>query len=305
MVCSFPTCSKCAVVDRPRCVLLLLLLCSLFGGCKEHKLAGDIQAVQREMELVLHVELPANVTLGYVEYSLSVAALEGTLREGRMDVGWAAALTKSLRHLPGTGSYRIELHADSLDAKHRCAGEVEVEVADWRTETTVPMHCSPATGVGQDARAGEERGRDGGLAGGAPGQVEVDAGQAMAAAEPSRDGAARDPVCGNGILEEGEVCDDGTGSNGDVCKDDIAAAGDCTFNVCGDGVVLEGAEGCDDGNRTNQDACKDNPAEGGDCSPNLCGDGVINPDQEECDDGPDNGARRGSPCRADCTLRTP
>jgi uncharacterized delta-60 repeat protein len=61
-------------------------------------------------------------------------------------------------------------------------------------------------------------------------------------------GSAAEPVCGNGVVEEGEVCDDGEASA--TCDPD------CTAVECGDQVVNAAAgEACDDGNTENDDAC--------------------------------------------------
>jgi cysteine-rich repeat protein len=61
------------------------------------------------------------------------------------------------------------------------------------------------------------------------------------------------PVCGDGVLDQGEACDDGNVAAGDGCN----AA--CTIEeapvaVCGNGTVEVG-EQCDDGNVTDGDAC--------------------------------------------------
>lgn len=63
----------------------------------------------------------------------------------------------------------------------------------------------------------------------------------------------QDPVCGNGIVEDGEACDDGNDVAGDGCE------ANCTDSPvvgpkCGDGVVEEG-EVCDDGNTADGDSC--------------------------------------------------
>lgn len=55
-----------------------------------------------------------------------------------------------------------------------------------------------------------------------------------------------EPICGNGIVETGELCDDGNKVDSDEC------ANDCTR--CGNGVVDEGEE-CDDGNHVGHDDC--------------------------------------------------
>ncbi|MFH1366501.1 MAG: DUF4215 domain-containing protein [Patescibacteria group bacterium] len=60
------------------------------------------------------------------------------------------------------------------------------------------------------------------------------------------------PVCGNDILESGEVCDDGNASNDDACLNSCASA------TCGDGYTEAGVEDCDDGNASNEDACLNN-----------------------------------------------
>ena len=95
------------------------------------------------------------------------------------------------------------------------------------------------------------------------------------------------PVCGNGVVEATEACDDAGESS--TCNDD------CSFSVCGDGVLnVTAAEACDDGalnSDTRADACRT------DCSLPVCGDGVVD-SGEACDDGVNDG----SACAPDCTL---
>jgi MYXO-CTERM domain-containing protein len=81
-----------------------------------------------------------------------------------------------------------------------------------------------------------------------------------------------EPVCGNGVVEDGELCDDANTEDGDSCPADCGAA-----SVCGDGQVT-GNEVCDDGNTMDGDSC---PA---DCG--LCGNGVCDPGEtpEMCPD---------------------
>ena len=113
-------------------------------------------------------------------------------------------------------------------------------------------------------------------------------------------------VCGNGILEPGEVCDDGNRISGDGCSYDCLSnetcgngyidyvtgelcddgntidgdgcEHDCKFPGCGNGI-LDPGEVCDDGNRVDGDGCSR------DCMSNeTCGNGIRDPG-EECDDG--------------------
>ncbi len=57
------------------------------------------------------------------------------------------------------------------------------------------------------------------------------------------------PICGNGLVEDGEACDDGDTTDGDACTNA------CKVARCGDGIVRDGAEECDDGNDVNDDGC--------------------------------------------------
>lgn len=87
-----------------------------------------------------------------------------------------------------------------------------------------------------------------------------------------------DPVCGNGIVQEGEACDAGPG-NSDTASD--ACRIDCTLPFCGDGTAdTAGGEECDDGDLTDLDGCN------GSCELEICGDGIVNNQPSEtCDDG--------------------
>ena len=140
------------------------------------------------------------------------------------------------------------------------------------------------------------------------------------------------PICGDGVVQTGEVCDDGKndGSYGSClpgCKGRGAYCGDakvttppeecddgsnlvtyggttkkcgpgCKFSrYCGDSITSDGEE-CDEGplNGTGYPhctaACKQGP---------RCGDGLKN-GPEECDNGLLNGTS-GDPCSATCKLR--
>jgi len=95
-------------------------------------------------------------------------------------------------------------------------------------------------------------------------------------------------VCGNGIVEEGEVCDDGNIVSNDGCS------GRCeSEEKCGDGAVQAAmGEICDDGNDDNTDTCRN------DCQPPKCGDGFVQPG-EVCDDG---NILDGDRCPANCQI---
>jgi cysteine-rich repeat protein len=84
-------------------------------------------------------------------------------------------------------------------------------------------------------------------------------------------------VCGNGVLETGEMCDDGNATPGDGCT------ATCTREAhCGDGD-MGGTEVCDDGNNRSGDGCRS------DCMSNeTCGNGIIDFARGEICDGTAN-----------------
>jgi len=90
--------------------------------------------------------------------------------------------------------------------------------------------------------------------------------------EPEPPTPEPDPVCGDGLVGEGEDCDDaGPSTDCDV---------DCTFAECGDGLANEVAgEECDD---AGESALCDS-----DCSLAECGDGLVNEAAGEACDLPD------------------
>ena len=95
-------------------------------------------------------------------------------------------------------------------------------------------------------------------------------------------GAPCTSICGDGIVVGSEECDTMTAS--------ATCDADCTFAVCGDGVVnMAASETCDDGMETA--SCD------ADCTAPACGDGVLNTSAgETCDDGGESAA-----CDTDCT----
>ncbi len=77
------------------------------------------------------------------------------------------------------------------------------------------------------------------------------------------------PVCGNGMIDAGELCD-GANLGGQTCSSlgftggTLACSTNCTYNTnncsagaCGDGIVQAG-EACDDGNLADNDGCSSN-----------------------------------------------
>ena len=101
-------------------------------------------------------------------------------------------------------------------------------------------------------------------------------------------------VCGDGVIEGGEVCDDSNTVDDDGCSSN------CIPEVCGDAILENNGvfpdEECDDGNTTDDDGCQ------GDCScdPNGCGNGVVTEQcGEQCDDG---NTIDDDLCANDCTL---
>ncbi len=161
------------------------------------------------------------------------------------------------------------------------------------------------------------------------GQSCVDVRDCAALADAGKDSgscvvSAKAPLCGDGILDMGEVCDDGNPNGGDGCAADCKTVEAnyvcptpnkaCVYTVvCGDGKI-QGLETCDDGNKAGGDGCSGTnanpmlscqleagwvcPVAGGRCNAKLCGDG-IRAGNEECDDGANAPA---DGCSPTCTL---
>jgi fibro-slime domain-containing protein len=129
------------------------------------------------------------------------------------------------------------------------------------------------------------------------------------------------PVCGNGVVEEGESCDDNNSVPGDgcsgLCRVDpnyiCSTPGQpCTLNVvCGDGKI-GGSEACDDHNKTSGDGCTADctaveanfacPTPGQACVPSttpaVCGNGIVET-AESCDD---HNTASSDGCSSSCQL---
>ena len=91
----------------------------------------------------------------------------------------------------------------------------------------------------------------------------------------------------DGVLDPGEECDEEGQTE--------ACDADCTFAVCGDGVLnTQAGEVCDDGNTDEGDGCD------GLCQnvTAVCGDGLVEL-PETCDDG---NVADGDGCDASCQL---
>ena len=93
-------------------------------------------------------------------------------------------------------------------------------------------------------------------------------------------------VCGDPVLDPGEICDDGNLVDGDGCDSN------CTFTACGNGIPTAG-EQCDDGNAIEGDGCDSN------CRVTACGNGITSPG-EQCDDG---NLVSGDGCDSNCTVQ--
>jgi fibro-slime domain-containing protein len=127
------------------------------------------------------------------------------------------------------------------------------------------------------------------------------------------------PVCGDGLLDPGEVCDDGNTVAGDGCistcqqlEADFVCptpGSACVSTVkCGDGKI-GGEEKCDDNNTKDSDGCSAMcqveagwacPVVGDRCVAAKCGDGII-AGTEQCEDGNATPAD-GDGCSATCQL---
>lgn len=112
-------------------------------------------------------------------------------------------------------------------------------------------------------------------------------------------GACRSSICGNGVVEYGEVCDDGNDIDTDACTNS------CEPEMCGDGIVASD-EDCDDPSAATScpygtASCMicDATCHQIDATGNVCGDGVVATPDEVCDDGNTNAC---GTCNAACRV---
>jgi fibro-slime domain-containing protein len=197
-------------------------------------------------------------------------------------------------------------------------GGLSIAVAACGSSTNPPGDTSMFGGGGDDASPGAT-----GEGGTAPGDdsgpaisvIPMDAAAgddssvtvtADACAGDACDDTTTTVICGDGIIEPGELCDDGNASAGDGCSDTcqlepgytcVTPGQPCVaLTFCGNGV-LDGLETCDDGNVVSGDGCSAScqvetgwqcPVPNSSCT-TLCGDGIV-VGREQCDLGPLNGA---------------
>ncbi|MGB1016782.1 MAG: hypothetical protein ACPG4T_21765, partial [Nannocystaceae bacterium] len=113
----------------------------------------------------------------------------------------------------------------SSDSADPATGTGETGTEDPTSETgDVPTTTSPTTGSTTNASTGT----------GTDGETEL-----PEASETDDTGVG--PMCGDGIVDEGEACDDG------LLADDGPCVDGCNNNICGDGYVYAGVEMCDTG----------------------------------------------------------
>lgn len=110
------------------------------------------------------------------------------------------------------------------------------------------------------------------------------------------------PICGDGVVQRGEVCDDGE----DNVTQDEAVYGACvecrSREFCGDATV-NGPEECDNGLNISSYADADGEACAPGCVlPPYCGDGELQPALEWCDEGTDGNTGAYDGCTAMCEL---
>ena len=111
----------------------------------------------------------------------------------------------------------------------------------------------------------------------------------------------KEPLCGNGVIDDNEECDDGNDINIDDCTNV------CTLPTCGDGIISTNEE-CDDNNQITE-TCDYGETSCEVCSgtcvlasgiTSFCGDGITDSENGEgCDEGSANGLPT-STCRTNC-----
>jgi len=168
----------------------------------------------------------------------------------------------------GLALFACESNAPSAssDSADPATGTGETGTGDPTSSTgDMPTTTSPTTGSITDASTGT----------GTDGETELPE-------ETETDDTGDSPMCGDGIVDEGEDCDDGLPSDDGPCVDG------CNNNICGDGYVHAGVEICDAGQQ--------NGMYGGSCAEDCttdniphCGDGILQEGYETCEVGETNG----------------
>jgi cysteine-rich repeat protein len=144
-----------------------------------------------------------------------------------------------------------------------------------------------------------------------------DTGESEASDNSETSNTSESPVCGDGVVDDGEACDDGNDDDTDDCTSSCALAecgdglthidveecddgnvesfdgcnSDCAIQICGD-AIIQAPEACDDGNLLSTDACVM-------CAPAQCGDGFVHQGVEACDDGD---TLETNACTSDCAF---
>ncbi|HEX2733363.1 MAG TPA: DUF4215 domain-containing protein, partial [Polyangiaceae bacterium] len=105
------------------------------------------------------------------------------------------------------------------------------------------------------------------------------------------------PICGNGVVQRGEVCDDGANNKDNtygVCNTTCTAR-----QFCGDQVV-NGPELCDNGTNVATYDAGANSCAPGCLLPPKCGDGIVQAQYEDCDLGTASNTGAYDGCKATC-----
>ncbi|HXJ22595.1 MAG TPA: hypothetical protein VMT03_20420 [Polyangia bacterium] len=196
-------------------------------------------------------------------------------RPGQQSIVFPTTLTGQL---PGSaaGTVTFKVIASAADGSVQARGAAPASLAAGTTATVyVPLSCSPAPCKPMTQQS-----------------------------EPDG-GAAPEPGCGNGVIDQNETCDVAiaagapgacprTCDTGIACAPYVASGKACTL-TCKPTTPSGANDGCCPAGAT--------PATDPDCSP-TCGDGVVDPD-ETCDTAIPAGSPGACPTAADCVSSEP